>query len=121
MKAACDAARRGHTLPACAARAGVSRQTLYRWTQEDEAFAVAFALAKEEGRAALEERALALAEKDDGRHAIELLSRRYPKAWGRSDRVKLDAKVENTSAGFKSNAEVRACLQRMLSATEEEE
>lgn len=108
-------------MPACAARAGVSRQTIHRWTQEDEGFAVAFALAKEEGRAALEERALALAEKDDGRHAIELLSRRYPKAWGRSDRVKVDAKVEQTSTSFKNTDEVRACLIRMLAAVKDEE
>ncbi len=107
-------------MPACAARAGVSRETLWRWTKADEAFAVAFALAKNEGRAALEGHALDGAASDP-KHALELLGRRYPKAWGRSDRMKLDAKVETTNAGFKTKEDVRACLQRMLAATGEDE
>ncbi len=120
MKAACDAAKRGMTVPACAARAGINVATIYRWQKDNEEFRVAFQLAKLEGRAALEERALATAERDDGKHAIDLLQRRHPKAWGRQDRVKLDAKVETTTQ-FKSNAEALLALDRMRAALKDEE
>lgn len=72
-------------------------RTLYRWLENEKDFAATFELAKAEGRAALEDRALALAEKDDGKHALELLSRRYPKAWGRQDRLKADVSVTDVS------------------------
>ncbi len=119
-KAACNAAERGLTVPACAARAGVDPSTLWRWRKSNEEFAIAFRIALAEGRARLEERATATAEKDDGKHAIDLLQRRYPKAWGRQDRVKLDAKVETTTQ-FKSNAEALAAIDRMRAALKDEE
>ncbi len=94
QKAALDAARLGHTMPACAARAGVTRQTLHHWRKDYADFSVKFDLALQEGRAKLEGHALDGAI-EDPKHALELLSRRYPKAWGKSDRMslKVEAKV----------------------------
>lgn len=107
-------------MPACAARAGIHAATLYRWLKDNEKFALAFALARNEGRARLEERALATADRDDGRHAIELLSRRYPSAWGRSDRVKLDAKVSDVT-GTEDRATRLARLKSVVAALESAE
>ena len=110
-------------MPACAARAGIDVTTLWRWRKANDVFGIAFALAMTEGRAALEGHALAGAP-DDPKHALELLSRRYPKAWGRADRLKLDAKVTDaTPAAFKTASEVVACLDRMRAAlaTDEDE
>ena len=107
-------------MPACAARAGIDRATLYRWLHDHEAFRVAFGLAKNEGRAALESRALAGA-LDDPKHALELLSRRYPDAWGRRDRVKLDANVGHTMTLAGLPAAERARLLRLALAEAEGE
>ena len=117
-KAACHAARMGHTAPACAARAGVHHRTLYRWLHENEEFRVAFSLAKLEGRAALEGHALAGAP-EDPKHALELLSRRHPEAWGKTDRVKVDAKVEHSVTLSSLPAAEKARLLRLALAEAE--
>lgn len=73
-----------------------------------------------EGRASLEGHAIAGAP-EDPKHALELLSRRYPKAWGRADRLKLDAKVTDATPDvFQTTAEAIACLDRMRAALEPE-
>lgn len=108
---ACKAARNGHTNRACAARAGVDRVTLYRWTISYPDFGAEFALAKEQGIANLEERAINNMGENDPKHALELLGRRFPRAWGRNDRLKLEAKV--TSAAPIGPGETLAILDRM--------
>ena len=105
-------------MPSCAARAGVDQATLWRWRQEDPTFALAFKLALVEGRAALEARTLALAD-DDPKHALELLSRRYPKAWGKQDRLKVDAKVEHSVTLASLPAAEKARLLRLALAEAE--
>ena len=92
--------------------------TLYRWRNDHPEFGVAFGLALIEGRAALEGRTLAAAV-DDPKHALELLSRRFPKAWGKTDRVKVDAKVEHSVTLSSLPAAEKARLLRLALAEAE--
>lgn len=82
------ALRRGYTVTAAAAKAGVARETLQRWLKEDHTLCDA----RGHGRARLERAVLRDAMKD-GRLALEVLSRRC-RAWQKKDNVKLGGSVQ---------------------------
>jgi transposase-like protein len=100
---------RGLTVTTAAARAGVSRETLYQWMRQSDALRQARAM----GMGQLEEVVLTEALKD-GELAMKVLAVRRPKAWGRKDNMRVTGEVKHSLAP--SGPEAVAQLESMLRA-----
>lgn len=85
----CDFLKEGITKKDAAIMAGISEATFYRWIEENESFKSRVEASILEYKHTLIKNVNTCAEKD-GRLALEVLSRRYPKEWG----VKTQIEVE---------------------------
>jgi len=77
----CNYIREGMFKKDSAIMAGISEATFYRWIEEDESFESLVEASVMEYKRTLIKNITNCAEKD-GRLALEVLKRRYPKEWG---------------------------------------
>ncbi len=83
----------GHSVKTAADAAGIARQTVYRWRQEDEDFARAWDDAVEDGTDLLEDEALRRALEGSDTMLIFLLKARRPEKYRDTHRVQHDGAV----------------------------
>ncbi len=107
-----DYLRQGMSKKDAAVMSGISEATLYRWLQEDESFESRVEASILEYKHTLVKNVNISAEKD-GRLALEVLKRRYPKEWGENTEIHDSYEMERKK--------VSELLQAIYDSNDEEE
>jgi transposase len=111
-QAICNSLKEGMFKKDAALLAGISEATLYRWIEEDESFDSRVEASVLEYKRTLIRNVTICAEKD-GRLALEVLKRRFPKEWG--DKINM---LERSQDLNRERKDVAALLQKIYDRKE---